>query len=166
MTKAVRRQIDDLRETIRQHDRLYYVEAAPEISDRDYDRLLEQLRRLEQAHPDYDASDVFFQVATFRNYRGTALRQAERVPTPGGVLLDPHGSTATGRTPFTTPPSTPWTSWSARFTMPRTWWSATGARSRASIASWSSWHTSRGGDRPCPPGPAPARPCTAGPHPL
>ena len=95
-----------------------------------------------------------------------ALRQAERVPTPGGVLLDPHGSTATGRTPFTTPPSTPWTSWSARFTMPRTWWSATGARSRASIASWSSWHTSRGGDRPCPPGPAPARPCTAGPHPL
>ena len=57
MTKAVRRQIDDLRETIRQHDRLYYVEAAPEISDRDYDRLLEQLRRLEQAHPDYDSPD-------------------------------------------------------------------------------------------------------------
>ncbi|NCP18676.1 MAG: carboxylesterase/lipase family protein [Erythrobacter sp.] len=58
------------------------------------------------AHPDYDASDVFFQVATFRNYRGTALLQAERkseqqapvymyrldwkTPVEGGRLETPH----------------------------------------------------------------------------
>lgn len=58
------------------------------------------------AHPDYDASDVFFQVATFRNYRGTALRHAERksaqtapvymyrldwkTPVEGGRLETPH----------------------------------------------------------------------------
>jgi len=47
----VAQQLADLREQIRHHDRLYYVEAAPEISDLAYDRLLEQLRQLEQAHP-------------------------------------------------------------------------------------------------------------------
>jgi DNA ligase (NAD+) len=44
-------EIERLREEIRRHDRLYYVEAKPEISDRDYDRLLEQLKRLEAQHP-------------------------------------------------------------------------------------------------------------------
>ena len=48
---GVARQLADLREQIRHHDRLYYVEAAPEISDLAYDQLLEQLRQLEQAHP-------------------------------------------------------------------------------------------------------------------
>jgi DNA ligase (NAD+) len=40
-----------LREQIRYHDRKYYVEAAPEISDREYDRLVERLKQLEAAHP-------------------------------------------------------------------------------------------------------------------
>ena len=54
---GVARQLADLREQIRHHDRLYYVEAAPEISDLAYDQLLEQLRQLEQAHPDLVTSD-------------------------------------------------------------------------------------------------------------
>ena len=44
--------IEELRRQVRRHDRLYYVEAAPEIPDREYDRLLEELRALEAAHPD------------------------------------------------------------------------------------------------------------------
>jgi len=44
--------IEQLRETIARHDTLYYVQAAPEISDRDYDRLLDELKALEAAHPE------------------------------------------------------------------------------------------------------------------
>lgn len=43
--------VDELRAQIRAHDRKYYVESAPEITDLEYDRLLEELRRLEAAHP-------------------------------------------------------------------------------------------------------------------
>jgi DNA ligase (NAD+) len=43
-------EIARLREEIRRHDRKYYVEAAPEISDREYDRLIERLRKLEAEH--------------------------------------------------------------------------------------------------------------------
>jgi len=44
--------INELRETISRHDALYYVHAAPEISDRQYDRLLDELKALEAAHPE------------------------------------------------------------------------------------------------------------------
>jgi DNA ligase (NAD+) len=48
---ADRRRIDFLVEQIDRHNRLYYLEDRPEISDADYDRLLRELRELEQAHP-------------------------------------------------------------------------------------------------------------------
>jgi DNA ligase (NAD+) len=51
MAKSIEQQIGQLRDEIRGHDRRYYVEAAPTISDRDYDKLLEELRSLEAAHP-------------------------------------------------------------------------------------------------------------------
>ncbi|MHC1764228.1 MAG: NAD-dependent DNA ligase LigA [Verrucomicrobiia bacterium] len=38
-------------EEIRRHDHLYYIEAAPVISDREYDRLYRELRDLEQQFP-------------------------------------------------------------------------------------------------------------------
>ncbi|HSD88760.1 MAG TPA: NAD-dependent DNA ligase LigA, partial [Kofleriaceae bacterium] len=41
--------VDELTE----HDRRYYVEAAPTISDLEYDKLLKKLRELEVAHPDW-----------------------------------------------------------------------------------------------------------------
>jgi DNA ligase (NAD+) len=50
-------EIAKLREEIRHHDRKYYVEAAPEISDIEYDRLMERLKKLEAAHPNLVASD-------------------------------------------------------------------------------------------------------------
>ncbi|MGH7138566.1 MAG: DNA ligase LigA-related protein, partial [Pirellulales bacterium] len=55
--KSVEKQIAELRETIRHHDRKYYIEAAPEISDLEYDRLLGQLKELEAAHPELVTPD-------------------------------------------------------------------------------------------------------------
>ncbi len=49
--------IESLRAEIRRHDRLYYVEAAPVLSDRQYDRLMEELAELERAHPELVTED-------------------------------------------------------------------------------------------------------------
>ena len=46
-----------LRETIRHHDRLYYLEARPEVSDAEYDALFRELRELETAHPELVTPD-------------------------------------------------------------------------------------------------------------
>jgi DNA ligase (NAD+) len=46
-----------LREQIRYHDRKYYVEAAPEISDLEYDRLLAELLQIEHMHPELVVAD-------------------------------------------------------------------------------------------------------------
>jgi DNA ligase (NAD+) len=50
-------EIARLCEEIRRHDYLYYVAARPEISDREYDRLIERLKQLEAAHPELVAPD-------------------------------------------------------------------------------------------------------------
>jgi DNA ligase (NAD+) len=47
-----RRRIEALREEIRHHDRLYYIESRTEISDAEYDRLFRELARLEAEHPE------------------------------------------------------------------------------------------------------------------
>lgn len=49
--------IDELRRQIRHHDRLYYIDAAPEISDLEYDRLYAELVRLETENPGLVADD-------------------------------------------------------------------------------------------------------------
>ena len=54
---SIRQEIQQLREEIRRHDHKYYVEAAPEISDLQYDRLLDRLKQLEQDHPDLVTPD-------------------------------------------------------------------------------------------------------------
>ena len=50
-------EIARLREEIRRHDRKYYIEAAPEISDLQYDRLVERLKKLEAEHPELVTPD-------------------------------------------------------------------------------------------------------------
>ena len=50
-------EVAQFRSDIERHNRLYYVEAQPEISDGDFDRLLKCLQQLEQAHPELDSPD-------------------------------------------------------------------------------------------------------------
>jgi DNA ligase (NAD+) len=51
------RRIERLRREIRRHDRLYYVEARPEISDAEYDALGSELQDLERRFPDLVTPD-------------------------------------------------------------------------------------------------------------
>jgi DNA ligase (NAD+) len=55
--KEAAKRIEQLRGEIRKHDRLYYEEAAPIISDRDYDRLYKELVDLETKFPDLVTPD-------------------------------------------------------------------------------------------------------------
>lgn len=57
MAGSVRRQIEDLRRLIEYHNDKYYVEATPEISDLEFDRLMQRLRELEEQHPELVAPD-------------------------------------------------------------------------------------------------------------
>jgi DNA ligase (NAD+) len=47
-----RQRIEELRTEIERHNRLYYIDAKPEITDREYDALLQSLESLEQQHPE------------------------------------------------------------------------------------------------------------------
>ena len=51
MKTPVEKRIQALRRDIERHNRLYYQEAAPEISDAEYDALLRELGDLEAQHP-------------------------------------------------------------------------------------------------------------------
>ena len=44
--------VEELRQEIRRHEELYYVQAAPEISDADFDALMNELKALEAANPE------------------------------------------------------------------------------------------------------------------
>ena len=52
-----RKRAEILRAELERHNRLYYVEAQPEISDREFDRLLRELQDLEAAHPELAMAD-------------------------------------------------------------------------------------------------------------
>src|SRR5215471_17807201 len=53
----IRKQVEDLRRKIREHDHAYYVLDNPIISDREYDRLMEQLKALEEKNPELITAD-------------------------------------------------------------------------------------------------------------
>tara|TARA_R110002072_G_scaffold303142_1_gene495824 strand:+ start:92621 stop:94702 length:2082 start_codon:yes stop_codon:yes gene_type:complete len=57
MPDEIQQQIESLRTELERHNRLYYVDAQPEISDLEYDRLLKQLEQLEAEHPKYRSPD-------------------------------------------------------------------------------------------------------------
>jgi DNA ligase (NAD+) len=50
-------QIQALRDEIRRHERLYFVLDAPEISDAEYDKLMNRLKALEAEHPELITPD-------------------------------------------------------------------------------------------------------------
>jgi DNA ligase (NAD+) len=53
----VRGRIEELREQIRYHNRRYYVEDAPEVSDAEYDAFYNELENLEAEHPELVTPD-------------------------------------------------------------------------------------------------------------
>jgi len=54
---ALRKETEELREKIRRHEHLYYVEDAPELSDAAFDRLMNNLKEIEAAHPELATPD-------------------------------------------------------------------------------------------------------------
>ncbi len=55
--KDVEREVAQLRQEIERHNRLYYVDAAPVISDKEFDTLLKRLEALEAEHPELVTPD-------------------------------------------------------------------------------------------------------------
>lgn len=55
--KSPSARVEELRAEIRRHERLYYVEDRPEITDAEYDGLVKELQALEEAHPELVTPD-------------------------------------------------------------------------------------------------------------
>lgn len=71
MADAVQKQIEDLKKQIEYHSNRYYNMDAPEITDYEYDMLMQQLKALEKEHPEYVTED-----SPTRKVGGTAKREA------------------------------------------------------------------------------------------
>lgn len=54
---SIEQQLNHLRTTLRHHEYLYHVQDNPEIPDAEYDRLMRELRALEEAHPELITQD-------------------------------------------------------------------------------------------------------------
>lgn len=54
---STQQRMRELAAEVRRHNELYYQQAQPEISDREYDALLAELQELERAHPEWAADD-------------------------------------------------------------------------------------------------------------
>src|SRR6204780_4243181 len=56
-SSSTAKQIEKLREDLRRHEYLYYVQEEPEISDVKFDRMMEDLKKLEAEHPELITPD-------------------------------------------------------------------------------------------------------------
>src|SRR5215207_7180993 len=54
---SIEKELENLRTEIDRHNELYYQNSAPEISDFEFDKLLERLKELEAAHPEFITPD-------------------------------------------------------------------------------------------------------------
>lgn len=57
MTRKIQQTIESLRKDLERHNRLYYVDAKPEIPDLEYDQLMKKLEKLEAENPEYASPD-------------------------------------------------------------------------------------------------------------
>ena len=67
----IKERIAELQKQIEYHSNLYYNEDNPEILDYDFDMLMQELKQLEQEHPEYAAKD-----SPTQKVGGKAKRQA------------------------------------------------------------------------------------------
>ena len=56
-TQSVEARVEVLRDELRRHEHLYYVEDQPEVSDAQYDALMNELKRLEAERPELVTAD-------------------------------------------------------------------------------------------------------------
>ena len=56
-SEDLRRRVDELRSLLERANRAYYTDAAPIMSDAEFDRLLAELARIEAEHPELDDPD-------------------------------------------------------------------------------------------------------------
>lgn len=71
MTK---KRIDELTELLNYHNKRYYIEDNPEISDAEYDKLLRELENLEAEHPEYASA-----LSPTKRVGGAVLEEFEQV---------------------------------------------------------------------------------------
>jgi DNA ligase (NAD+) len=77
MAQDISKQIERLRKEIRRHDYLYYVLNRPRISDRQYDKLFAELKKMEAANPQFVTADSPTQRVSERPLEGfTTVRHA------------------------------------------------------------------------------------------
>ena len=67
----IKQKIEDLRKKILYHNDLYYNQDMPEISDYEYDMMMQELKRLEKENPELITAD-----SPTQKVGGTAKRQA------------------------------------------------------------------------------------------
>ena len=67
----IKQKIEDLRQKILYHNDLYYNQDNPEISDYEYDMMMQELKRLETDYPEFITAD-----SPTQKVGGTAKRQA------------------------------------------------------------------------------------------
>lgn len=56
-TEKIQHQIEQLRQELHRHNRLYYIEDKPQITDNEFDQLLKKLEALEAQHPELITPD-------------------------------------------------------------------------------------------------------------
>jgi DNA ligase (NAD+) len=73
--RAPERRLNELKKLIREHDYHYFVEDKPVISDFEYDKLFNELKKLEAEHPGLVTAD-----SPTQRVGGQALDEFEKVP--------------------------------------------------------------------------------------
>ena len=53
MSESIKKKINDLENEVRLHQRYYYIDNKPKISDKEFDILFKELQSLEKSYPDY-----------------------------------------------------------------------------------------------------------------
>lgn len=89
VTKEIQRRAQELREEIRRHNHLYHVLDSPVISDAEFDQLFQELKSLEQDHPELITED-----SPTQRVGGEPADRFERVPHPAPILSLSNAYTA------------------------------------------------------------------------